>query len=116
MPPAPDNGAEVASGWVRLAQVVKHHPLMMVVSVLGTLATFTVGTARVVGLVVDAETAPIGETIPASELMPPSAASYAFVEVSDATGQISVEVPRAWATCSATAGTRRVFLRFGTVT
>ena len=96
MAAAPESGAEVVSGWARIAQLVKHHPLMTVVSVLGTLATFTVGTVRVAGLVVGAGIAPIGETIPANEFLSPPTASYEYVAVSDATGQISVEVPTAW--------------------
>ena len=96
MAAAPESGAQVASGWVRLVQLVKHHPLMAAVSVLGTLATFTVGTARIVGLVLGGGVGPLGEAIPPSEFVAPPAASYAYVGVSDASGQISMEVPTAW--------------------
>ena len=94
---APESGAHAVSGWVRLVALVKNHPLMAVVSVLGTLATFTVGTVRVAGLLIGGGLAPIGDAIPSSELAAPPGAEYEYVEVSDATGQISVDVPTAWA-------------------
>lgn len=69
---------------------------MAVVSVLGTVATFIVGTARVTGLVLGSGTSPFGETIPLNEIVLPPAASYEYVSVSDVTGQISVEAPTKW--------------------
>jgi hypothetical protein len=69
---------------------------MLVVSILGTVATFIVGTARVTDLVLSDGGTPVGETIPVSESTLPAAASYDFVRVDDETGQISVEVPSQW--------------------
>jgi hypothetical protein len=71
--------------WSQLPSLVKQHPIVVALSVLGTLATFVVGSVRVVDLA----------TGPAKELV--EAPSYDYVEVSDATGQISVEVPTVWA-------------------
>lgn len=96
MAAAPESGAEVVSGWVRIVQLVKHHPLMTVASVVGTLATCIAGTVKVGGLVLGTGISPIGEAIPASEFLSPSTGSYQYVAVSDATGQISVEVPTVW--------------------
>jgi serine protease Do len=67
---------------------------MAVVSVLGTIATFVVGTARVTDLVLDGGTGGIGPTI--DEALLPPASGYEYAVVSDQTGQIRVEVPTAW--------------------
>jgi hypothetical protein len=58
---------------------------VVALSVLGTLVTFVLGSVRVVDLVRG----------PAEGLV--DGPSYEYVEVSDATGQISVEVPTVWA-------------------
>jgi hypothetical protein len=58
---------------------------VVALSVLGTLVTFVLGSVRVVELVRG----------PAEDLV--DRPSYQYVEVSDATGQISVEVPTVWA-------------------
>ena len=71
--------------WSQVPSLVKQHPIVVALSVLGTLATFVVGSVRVVDLVKG----------PAEGLV--DAPSYDYVEVSDATGQISVEVPTVWA-------------------
>jgi hypothetical protein len=99
MAAAPKSGAQgvpALGKFGTLARVVREHPLMLVLSILGTVATFIVGTARVTGLVVDGGDPPIAETIPVSDVTLPSSASYEYGEVEDETGQISVEVPTAW--------------------
>jgi hypothetical protein len=97
MPAAAKSAAAPESGrWVRLVHVVKHHPLMAVVSVLGTLTTFVVGTAKLTGLVVGSGAVSLGPVIPVSEIGPVPGSSYGYVTVSDETGQISVDVPTAW--------------------
>jgi hypothetical protein len=83
--------------WGRLAQVVRNHPLTVAVSVLGTIATFIVGSVRVGGLVLGAGVSPIGDTIPHGELTLPAAAQYEYVSVSDDGGTLSVDVPTTWA-------------------
>jgi hypothetical protein len=79
-PPPPQKRA-----WSQLPYVVRQHPIVVAISVLGTLATFIVGSVRVVDLVAG----------PEKELV--EAPSYDYVEVSDDTKQISVEVPTVWA-------------------
>lgn len=70
---------------------------MLTVSILGTVATFIVATARLTDLVVGAdEPVPIGTTIPSSEISLPPAASYEYARVTDDSGEISVEVPTSW--------------------
>jgi hypothetical protein len=96
MAAAPDSGVHDGGRWSRLARVVKSHPLMAVVSVLGTIATFVVGTTRVAGLVIGGGTAGIGPPIPIDETALPVTPAYEYVAVSDQTGQISVEVPTEW--------------------
>jgi hypothetical protein len=99
MAAAPKSGAQgvPAVGKVgTLARVVKEHPLMLVLSILGTVATFIVGTARVTGLVLDVGDPPIADTISSGDVTLPPAATYQYGEVTDETGQLSVEVPTAW--------------------
>jgi hypothetical protein len=96
MPAAPNAHVLPGGRWGKLVQVVKNHPLMAVVSVLGTIATFIVGTVRVTGLVVGAGTAPIADAIPVNEVRLPPAAAYEYVSVSDDSRRLSVEVPTTW--------------------
>jgi hypothetical protein len=58
---------------------------MTLVSILGTIATFIVGSVRVVDLVKGGE----------GDLR--GAPSYEYIEISDNSGQISVQVPSVWA-------------------
>jgi hypothetical protein len=82
--------------WGRLVGVVKSHPLMALVSVLGTIATFVVGTTRVAGLLVGGgDAVGVGQPIPIDDSLP-AVPGYEYVVVSDRTGQISVEVPTEW--------------------
>jgi hypothetical protein len=97
MAAAPKDGGTVApagrlGGFVR---VVKEHPLMLTVSILGTIATFIVATARLTDLVVGGGgSTPVGDTISDSTL--PSAGEYEYTRVTDDSGEISVEVPTRW--------------------
>jgi serine protease Do len=75
---------EQERSWAQVPYLVRQHPVVVALSVLGTLTTFIVGSVRVVDLV----------TGPEQEFA--SAPSYDYVEVSDDTGQISVQVPRVW--------------------
>lgn len=79
-----------------LVRVVKEHPLMLAISILGTVATFVVGAARVTDLVVGDDGTSIGETVPESDVTLPPAASYEYTRVEDESGRISVEVPTRW--------------------
>src|SRR5262245_23552349 len=83
--PTNDPSPEGKRTWSQFPQVAKQHPLVVALSVLGTLVTFVLGSVRVVDLVRG----------PAEGLV--DGPSYQYVEVSDATGQISVEVPTVWA-------------------
>ncbi len=91
--PPDDAGSARLGAFVR---VVKDHPLVLALSILGTVATFIVGTARVTGLVVDATATPIGETVASGEISLPAADDYEYATVEDQTGQIAVEVPTEW--------------------
>jgi len=77
---------EQERSWAQVPYLVRQHPVVVALSVLGTLTTFIVGSVRVVDLVTGG---------PEQDLV--SAPSYDYVEVSDESGQISVEVPTVWA-------------------
>jgi hypothetical protein len=79
-----------AGGWARIAQLVKNHPLLAIASALGSLGTFAAGMAGVAGLLMS------GGSEDGRPVLPP-APSYEYAEVSDRTGQLSVEVPTRWA-------------------
>lgn len=83
--PASDPPPAQRRTWSQLPLLVKQHPIVIALSVMGTLASFIVASVGVVGLVTGQE----------SEL--DVAPSYDYVEVSDGTRQISVEVPTVWA-------------------
>jgi hypothetical protein len=95
---APKSGARVLrdQGWGRLARVVKEHPLMAAISVVGTCATFIIGTTRVASLVIGGGLGGVGPAVEAGTTNLPSAPEYEYVEVSDETGRITVEVPTVW--------------------
>jgi hypothetical protein len=94
---APNGDARVADAgrFGSLVQVVKGHPVMLVLSILGTVATFIVGTARVTDLVIGSNDTPIGPVSP-DEISLPDAVAYEYARVEDESGQISVEVPTRW--------------------
>jgi hypothetical protein len=101
MTAAPDDAAPVetaaaASRVGSFARIVKEHPLMLTVSILGTIATFIVASARLTDLVLDAGGSPIADTIPINDVTLPDAESYEYSKVEDETGRISVEVPTRW--------------------
>jgi hypothetical protein len=101
MAAAPKDDAQAADAGrlAGLVRVVKDHPLMLAVSILGTVATFVVGTARVTDLVLGdggGGGTPIGETVPADEVTLPPSVSYEYARVEDESGRISVEVPTRW--------------------
>lgn len=88
MSSTPNGGAGV---FARLAQLVKDHPLLAIASALGSIGTFAAGMAGVVGLFTnDGGGGHGGSTL--SDAPP-----YEYARVSDNTGQISLEVPTAWA-------------------
>ncbi len=89
---APDSGA---GGFARFAQLAKNHPVVVLASVLGSIGTFVVSMAGVAGLFMGGGAVGIAEPIDNSSLS--AAPSYEYVEVSDATDQITVEVPTVWA-------------------
>jgi len=97
---APADGGtalDQASRFARVAQLVKNHPLLTVGSVLGSVGTFVVGMTNVVGLFMGGGSAGIADPISAGDTSLPPGPRYEYVDVSDATGQISVEVPTVWA-------------------
>jgi hypothetical protein len=96
MAAAPD--AVTGWNWARIAQAAKTHPLFAVISVLGTIATFIVGSVRVTGIVLGATTSPIGQTIPPGTLGLPTVSSYRYISQEDATGRIEVDIPTTWVT------------------
>jgi hypothetical protein len=98
MAAAPDEGAhlDTVGRLGAMARIVKEHPVMLVVSILGTVATFIVGTARVTDLVISDGGTPVGETIPASDVTQPTAPSYEYTTIEDESGRISVDVPTEW--------------------
>jgi hypothetical protein len=69
---------------------------MAVISVLGTLATFVVGSVRVTGIVLGASASPLAETIAPGTLGLPAVPSYRYVSVSSAKRQITVDIPTTW--------------------
>jgi hypothetical protein len=98
MAAAPNGDAHVADAgrFGSLVQVVKGHPVMLALSILGTVATFIVGTARVTDLVIGSSETPIGNPVSSEDVSLPDAADYEYARVEDESGQISVEVPTRW--------------------
>lgn len=96
---APKTGADLGRPrrLARLGNLVKDHPLLAVATALGSLGTFAAGTASFLGLFLGGGNSVLAEPISAGDTSLRSGMGYEYVEVSDAKGQISVEVPTVWA-------------------